>query len=178
MDDTTQSTSENAAHGRLANGLGWFSIGLGIAELAMPRTIARVCGVKQNPALVRLYGLREIATGVGILKSADAAPWLWARVGGDVLDMATVTGDRSRRATMLRTGATLANLATVTAVDVYAANAYRRPPRRRGIDYPDYTDRSGFPQPADAMRGKAAAQARKPAARSKETTAAAPAAPA
>ncbi|OZI18644.1 hypothetical protein CAL26_13105 [Bordetella genomosp. 9] len=154
MNDTTNSRRA-AAHGRLANGLGWFSIGLGIAELAMPRTIARLCGVKQHPTLVRLYGVREIATGLGILKSQDAAPWLWARVGGDVLDMATVTGDRSRRATMLRTGATLANLATVAAVDVYAANAYRRPPRHRGVDYPDYTDRSGFPRPADEMRGKA-----------------------
>ncbi|ANN67021.1 hypothetical protein [Bordetella bronchialis] len=155
MDDTTQSLPKPAAQGGLANGLGWFSIALGITELAMPRTIARLCGIKQRPAMVRLYGLREIATGLGILRSANAAPWLWARVGGDMLDMATVTTERSRRASLVRTGATLANLAAVAAVDVYAANGYRRPPPRRGIDYPDYTDRSGFPRPAAEMRGAA-----------------------
>lgn len=156
MDTTTHASPlpKAATHGRLAQGLGWFSIALGIAELAMPRTIARASGIKQHAALVRLYGLREIATGLGILKSADAAPWLWARVGGDMLDMATVATDRPRRRrSWARTGATLANLATVAAVDLYAANAYRRPPRRPGVDYPDYSDRSGFPRSADEMRG-------------------------
>ena len=30
------------------------------------------------------------ATGVGILASRSPAPWLWARVAGDGLDMATL----------------------------------------------------------------------------------------
>ncbi|AOB31249.1 hypothetical protein AKI39_11905 [Bordetella sp. H567] len=137
----------------MALGLGWFSIALGIAELAMPRAIARASGLRPQAALVRLYGLREIATGLGILKSADAAPWLWARVGGDMLDIATVATGRSRRASSARTSTTQANLATVATVDLYAAYAYRRAPRRPGIDYPDYSDRSGFPRPAEQMRG-------------------------
>lgn len=165
MDTTSSPSGANAspqrpaAHGDLARGLGWFSIALGIAELAMPRTIARACGMRQHAMLVRLYGLREIATGVGILKSNNAAPWLWARVGGDMLDMATVSTGRSGRASLVRTGATLANLGAVAAVDLYAANGYRQPRARRGIDYPDYSDRSGFPQAAEHMRGKAGAAA-------------------
>src|SRR3954471_3078512 len=31
---------------RIANGLGWFSIGLGMAEIAAPGAIAEICGVR------------------------------------------------------------------------------------------------------------------------------------
>lgn len=31
---------------------------------------------------MRLYGLREIATGVGILIAWDRKPWMWRRVAG------------------------------------------------------------------------------------------------
>src|SRR5688572_1065065 len=33
---------------RLANGLGWFSIGLGLAELLAPRAIASISGVSKE----------------------------------------------------------------------------------------------------------------------------------
>jgi hypothetical protein len=71
--------------------LGWFSIGLGLAELLAPRAVADLTGVR-SPGLLRLYGLREIACGVGILSSARPAGWLWARVAGDALDLATLAG--------------------------------------------------------------------------------------
>jgi len=32
-------------------------------------------------------GLREIATGIGILTQRRPAEWLWARVGGDIIDL-------------------------------------------------------------------------------------------
>ena len=47
-----------------ARALGWFSIGLGLAELAMPRKLARAAGMPNVPALTRFYGLREIGTGI------------------------------------------------------------------------------------------------------------------
>jgi len=75
----------------LARGLGWYSLALGAAELLAPRTVARAAGLEgSSRALVRLYGLREIACGIGILMSRNPAPYVWARVGGDVLDLATV----------------------------------------------------------------------------------------
>jgi len=46
-------------HG-LAKGLGWFSIGLGLAEFLAPHAMARLTGVP-HPRLLQLYGLREIA---------------------------------------------------------------------------------------------------------------------
>ena len=71
---------------KLARGLGWFSIGLGLAELIAPRSIARISGTRNHSSLVRSYGLREIAAGVGILATSRPAPWLWARVAGECCD--------------------------------------------------------------------------------------------
>jgi len=73
----------------LARGLGWFSIGLGLAELLAPQAMADLTGVP-HPRLLQGYGLREIACGIGILSSIRPAGWLWARVAGDALDLATL----------------------------------------------------------------------------------------
>lgn len=73
---------------KIATGLGWFSIGLGLAELLAPHAIAELTGVRR-PSLVFLCGLREIASGVAILQSSgNPAPWVWARVAGDAMDLA------------------------------------------------------------------------------------------
>lgn len=74
----------------LARGLGWFSIGLGVMEVLMPRTITRFLGMRRRKGLVQFYGVREIGTGVAILNSVDPTPWIWSRVAGDVLDVGTV----------------------------------------------------------------------------------------
>jgi hypothetical protein len=50
----------------LARGLGIFSIVLGAAEVLAPRTLARTLGMTGSESLICAYGLREIATGVGI----------------------------------------------------------------------------------------------------------------
>lgn len=84
---------------RLAEGLGWFSIGLGLAELTAPRTVARLIGVPDDAMtrrVLRAYGAREIATGIGILSTAPRPVWLWARVAGDVLDLATLAAAMRR----------------------------------------------------------------------------------
>jgi hypothetical protein len=51
----------------LARGLGVFSIALGLVEVVAARSLTRALGMQGNETLVRLYGLREIAKGVGIL---------------------------------------------------------------------------------------------------------------
>jgi hypothetical protein len=142
---------------RIARGLGWFSIALGAAQLVMPRTMARACGMKDGATAMRLYGLREIACGIGILQSRNATPWLWARVAGDVMDASTLaaeadlTSSQARR----RTGVALANVAAITALDVYTARTWEPAPLRPGVDFPDYRDRSGLPRSPDEMRGAA-----------------------
>jgi len=110
---------------QLANGLGWFSIGLGLAEIVAPSKVAQLIGVRDEDktrSLLRFYGMREIAAGVGILTQPNPAGWMWGRVAGDLLDLSTLMStmrsddtDRGRAAT-----ATAAVLG-VTALDVLCA---------------------------------------------------------
>ena len=103
--------------GQLAQALGWFSIALGAVELLLPRVLTRLLGLRGHETLVRSYGLREIGTGIGILRSEDPTTWIYGRVGGDALDIATVAlglgGPRRASAALA-----LVSLAGVTAVDV------------------------------------------------------------
>ena len=80
----------DSATDTLARGLGLFSIALGLAEFVAPRAIADALGMPGSKSLIRAYGAREIATGVAILASDDPTPWIWGRVAGDVLDIATL----------------------------------------------------------------------------------------
>ena len=75
---------------KLARALGWFSIGLGSAETLMPQRIANALGMPRHAGLIRAFGLRELGTGIGLLSRPRKAPWLWARVAGDALDIAVL----------------------------------------------------------------------------------------
>ena len=70
----------------VARALGWFGIGLGVIEVAAPNALGRAIGLKKHAGLLRLFGVREIASGVMILAADDPQRWLWARVAGDGLD--------------------------------------------------------------------------------------------
>ena len=79
------------SHQRLAAGLGWFSLVFGIAGLASPRAMARLIGIPDDPRLVnilRAFGTRGVASGLGLLAQQDQAGWAWSRIGGDVVDLA------------------------------------------------------------------------------------------
>jgi uncharacterized membrane protein len=114
--------------GRLATGLGWFSIGLGLAEVIAPREMARLAGVRgDHTALVRLLGAREIAHGIGILAQPRPVEAVWSRVAGDAIDLAVLGAaftlpktDRGRL-----TAATVA-VAGVTALDIICARQLSR----------------------------------------------------
>src|SRR3954452_9967228 len=80
----------------LARGLGWFSIALGMTEVIAPGKVAKMLGMQGQESVIRAYGVREITSGFGILASKRPAPWLWSRVGGDVLDIATLVAARSK----------------------------------------------------------------------------------
>ena len=155
------STYESAARRRsdgstdaLARGLGWFSIALGVAEVLAPRTLARALGMNGSEALLRAYGVREIATGLGILAARDPAPWIWGRVGGDALDIATLaTGLDERNPRKQNVGIALAAVAGVTLLDVACAQALSAHGDKRPMR--DYSNRSGLPRPPEAMRGAA-----------------------
>lgn len=108
----------------LAGALGWFSIGLGLAELVAPRSLERFLGVENRSGLIRLFGVREIAAGVGILSQQRRAPWLWARVGGDGLDLAALgsalTADNRKKG---RVAFAIVAVAGVTALDIFCGRS-------------------------------------------------------
>ncbi|MFL5076250.1 MAG: cyclase dehydrase [Microvirga sp.] len=142
----------------LARGLGVFSIALGLMEVAAPRALARFLGMEGSEALIRGYGLREIATGVGILASNDPTPWIWGRVAGDALDIGTLAGGLAlgRGRERGNAGLAIAAVAGVTLLDVLCGRALaaRKTSERKRLAR-DYGDRRGMPQPAEAMRGAA-----------------------
>jgi len=114
-----------AADERLAKGLGWFSIALGLTQLLAPDGMARLIGVRPTGttrSVMRAVGVRELGAGIGILARRRPAGLVWARVGGDAMDMAllgrALTSDKSQRG---RTAAATAAVAGVTALDVFAA---------------------------------------------------------
>ncbi|KQP42492.1 cyclase dehydrase [Methylobacterium sp. Leaf104] len=142
---------------QLAQGLGWFSLALGVTELTCGDAIARWLGMPRAGPLVRAYGVRELVQGAGILGSRDPTPWIWARVAGDGLDVATVLpglgGDPRHRT---NTVVALTALAGVGLADILCAQALSDAPlapseRVRA----DYRNRSGFPKGLAAARGAA-----------------------
>jgi len=114
----------------LATALGWFSIGLGLAQLTAPGGVASLVGAGDggdNRRLMRGLGMREIASGIGILTKPQPAEWMWARVAGDVMDLALLgatlrSGDARRGRTVAATAAVLG----VAALDYYAAQRLSR----------------------------------------------------
>lgn len=127
---------------KVARSLGWFSIGLGMAKLLAPRPLAKFLGIPHTN-LVRVFGARELAAGLGIvLLNKPTAPWLWARVGGDALDMAAlVLTYQNNPATRKAVGFSLANVVAITALDVWCAQQlkpYNWPviPKRLEFDQP------------------------------------------
>lgn len=126
----------------VARGLGWFSIGLGLVEVLAPRPVAKFLGTPHTN-LIRAFGVRELAAGLGILLlNKPTAPWLWARVGGDALDIAAlVMTYHNNPATRKSVGFSLANVVAITALDLWCTQQlkpYNWPvmPKRLEFDQP------------------------------------------
>jgi hypothetical protein len=160
---TTRAASFSGRAEGLAQGLGWFSIGLGLAELLAPRALTRALGMRGSETLVQAYGAREIATGLGILGSDNPRPWIIGRLVGDGLDVATLASayhDRNPRRGNV--GLALAMVAGVALLDFLAAEALAederaRPAARRSDGawtrmLADYRGRSGWPRGAPASK--------------------------
>ncbi|HEY0080650.1 MAG TPA: SRPBCC family protein [Pyrinomonadaceae bacterium] len=119
----------NMSGEQLARGLGWFSIGLGLAEIIAPRGVARVAGVRGNHnGLIRLFGLREIASGISIFaQGRRPATAVWSRVAGDALDLAALAvAFASPDSSKGRVAFATANVLGVAALDVLCAQQLSR----------------------------------------------------
>jgi hypothetical protein len=138
---------------RMARNLGWFSLGLGALEILAPRRITHALGMEGDEALVRAYGVREVASGILSL-STDKQVGLWSRVAGDGLDIATlINGLHSHNpkranvalALMMVGGITLLDMAT--AQEISTRHAPTKGKRRM------YYERTGYPNGIAASRG-------------------------
>ena len=117
----------------LADFLGVFSIGLGLAQVLAPEGMSKICGIKDaeaNRPVMRALGMREISHGIAILSRQQPEKAVWSRVAGDALDLAMLgkvmaNPENSRGRAMFAT----ANVLAVTALDVIAARQLSRQPR-------------------------------------------------
>jgi uncharacterized membrane protein len=111
--------------GDLARILGWFSLGLGVPQTVAPGRVNRLIGVRDDRtsrAWQRIVGLRELAAAAGILSRPRPARWLWARVAGDIKDLALLAAAWRRKEIKAgRLAAATASVAGITAVDAFTA---------------------------------------------------------
>src|SRR3954471_12521681 len=105
--------------------LGWFSVGLGTAQLAAPRALCKVVGASGeglSKTLMRAMGAREVGHGVAILARPPPTFGVASRVAGDALDLAllglTAAKNPGRRA---RTAFAVANVLPIAVADVKEA---------------------------------------------------------
>ncbi len=121
---------------RRARGLGWFSIGLGLAQIGAPRSVARFIGINDSDETrntMFAIGLREITSGVGILSRPRAPGWVWSRVGGDLMDLAllgkAMNSDENDKG---RVAAATAAVVGVTVVDFMTGQQLSNETRTNG----------------------------------------------
>lgn len=116
---------------KLGTSLTLVGMGLGLAELAAPAAVGRAVGLGARGGVggvgMRLVGARGLALGLATLLRRKRSGWLWARVGGDLLDLALLgmalgqSGRRGRRDRSLRLPLALGAVAGMTVVDVVRA---------------------------------------------------------
>lgn len=119
--------------------ISFMRIAIGVSSWLFPRLAGRLFGLDtagnpQAPYLARLFGIRDIAFGIGALRSAGAARRQWLQLGMacDVADaLAGVAGRRDgslpKLTTVLVTGTAVVAAAqsanAIKAVDAEAAAA-------------------------------------------------------
>jgi len=140
---------------KLARALGWFSIGLGVAELVAPGRIARMLGLRGKEGLIRAYGARELASAVPTL-SIDKQVGLASRIAGDAIDLGTLASALHRDNPKRDTAAiATAFVLGITLLDLVAYAGVKAAHRRGPGSNRDYSDRSGLPRGPQASRGLA-----------------------
>jgi hypothetical protein len=111
-----------------ARALGWASVGIALTEIAGRRVLENRLDLGRHPTLLRSLGLRELASGIGILSQNNPGPWVWSRVAGDVMDLALLAAAarRNRRPAWLGFATTM--VLGITALDILTAVRLSRKP--------------------------------------------------
>ena len=119
--------------GEITRLLGWFSLGLGVPQTVAPGRVNRLIGVRDDSnsrIWQRIVGARELAAAAGIFSRPRPAGWLWARVAGDINDLALLRAAwRNKEQRPGRLAAATASVAGITAVDAFTAARMSRLPK-------------------------------------------------
>jgi uncharacterized membrane protein len=123
---TSATSPEPGPAAPLARGLGWFSIGRGLAELVATDATARLVGLPDRGShrhVLRAFGARELASGLGILANPGSSGWVWSRVAGDAMDLLFLGRALDEKgADRKRLLAAMGAVAGVAALDAYCAS--------------------------------------------------------
>jgi hypothetical protein len=151
-------TERRSATRKMARGLGWFSIGLGLLELLASRQLARAVGLQGREPLLMACGVREIVSGIGLLTARTPrteAAFMWSRVAGDGLDLSTLAAAAvAPRPHDAHPIAAMVAVAGVAAMDVACARTLQHEAHAER-QVTDYSDRSGVGAAPEQMRGAA-----------------------
>jgi hypothetical protein len=138
---------------RVAKSLGWFSIGLGLAEILAAARLTRMLGMEGAERVVQAFGAREIASGITTL-SPDRKVGLWSRVGGDALDIGFLlqglTPSNRKRGNVKVALIAVCGVAALDLASAWAVSSRQK----RGTPARLYHDRTGFPGGFSAVRGQ------------------------
>lgn len=130
----------------IAQGMGVFSVLLGLTELVLGGPIAQTLGLTGYEWIIYVYGVREIFAGILIFAFKDSLPWMWFRVFGDLIDLATVAFGYSRHlADNSNFVIAIIALTGATAIDVYCAIRLSGDSKEPLSPKDDYIGRSGLP---------------------------------
>lgn len=126
--------------------LGYFSLALGLSQLAAPGAIADLIGIKNRPrtrGVMRLLGMREVASGLAVLANPSSAGPLWLRTLGDAMDLSLLGAALQDGAPQKsRLVAATAAVAGVAAADAYGAARLSRNPLVQKVLEPVHVVRS------------------------------------
>ena len=123
-DDQTGSVTTK----KVGLGLGYFSIALGLVEVAAPGRLARWLGVENDAAkkTIFAYGIRELLAGGALLRGPAVSTNVWNRVIGDVIDAGSLGVAATKSNRKVAIAAAAAFVGTAFVVDVLTARALDR----------------------------------------------------
>jgi hypothetical protein len=107
----------------LSMNIGFAAIGLGMWGLLFPGHVKRTLGVRASaPTVQALFGARELWSGYSLAGDPTKSGVLWARVAGDIFDIAALKAlDGPRNPKRGAARAALGVVLAITALDVVTA---------------------------------------------------------
>lgn len=115
----------NGGTSKLATGLGYFSLGLGAAQLVSPSGVNRLIGVGDDAHSrfwQRVVAAQELSAAAGILGQRRPVQWLWGRSAADVVHLTMLARCWHRRpASPARLAAAIGSVIGTFALDTCAS---------------------------------------------------------